>query len=67
MSMVNVVVNMYKRREKIDEKNYDYGTFMRMFRIHRALTLLVARDANWLSDGKLLSQDIEELKKTFNK
>ena len=67
MSMVNVVVNMYKRREKIDEKNYDYGTFMRMFRIHRALTLLVARDANWLSDGKLLSQDIEELKKKFNK
>ena len=56
---------MQRTQEDLISENYDYSTYMRMFRIHRSILLLVQKDTTWLDDGKMHQYDVDELKQLF--
>ena len=56
---------MHKTQEDLQSEDYDYSTYMRMFRIRRAIALLARKDNTWLDDGKMHQVDVDELKQLF--
>ena len=66
MTIVKKVIHMYKTQKDLKSEDYDYNTYMRMFRIYRSIVKLAKKDNTWLSDGKMLQVDVDELKQLFS-